>query len=106
MSKWIPWFLFCSAFIAAVYVFVLLLNAGSAMDDARSETERIRVRSDLALSIIRNDWLGKKETSVIALSNEMKRKGVIVGIENGLLEIGDLIFAIENGIVIDVHYID
>ncbi|MCP5442307.1 MAG: hypothetical protein H6968_04680 [Chromatiaceae bacterium] len=106
MSKWFPWSLFGTAFLAAVYIFVLLLDAGASLSNARSETERIRDRSDLVLSILRRDWLGKKAASVTELSEALHQKGVITGNENGLLEIGDLIFETKDGFVTDIRYID
>ncbi len=106
MSKVLPWILFGLALVAAMYLFVLLLNAGSALDDARSEVARLRERSDLALSLVRKDWLGKNAASVADLSRQLAQRGVIVGTEGDSFEIGDFIFETKGGVVTGVRYID
>ena len=50
MTK-LPWILFGLVLAGAIYACFLLLNAGAALDDARSEATRQRERSNLALSI-------------------------------------------------------
>jgi hypothetical protein len=105
MNK-LPWILFGLALLGVIYAFVLLLNAGSALDSARSEAARQRERSGLALSIIRKEWVGKDAEGVVTLSREFEKQGVVVGTEDGSLEIGDLIFEIKQGSVTDVRYID
>jgi len=104
MKKWIPWVLFCVTLLAAVYMFILLLNAGGSLGDARSQVDHLNTRSEFVLSILREDWVGKDEASVITLSSKLEQQGVIVGKENNLYEIGELIFVIHDGVVIDVHY--
>jgi len=104
--KWVPWVLFALALVATLYSFVLLLNGGAALTDARSEVRRLRERSDLALSIIRRDWLGREAASVTGLSRELEQKGTIVGTEDGSFEVGDLIFEVKDGLVANVRYID
>lgn len=106
MIKALPWIFFGLALVAALYLFVLLLNGGVALDDARSEVVRLRARSDLALSIIRKDWIGKDATSIAELSKELERQGVIVGVEDSVFEIGDFIFETQGSLVTEVHYID
>jgi len=104
MKKWIPWALFCVTLLAAVYMFILLLNSGGSLGDARSQVDHLNKRSELILSIIRDDWVGKDEASVITLSSKLEHQGIIVGKENNLYEIGELIFVINDGVVMDVHY--
>ncbi len=106
MKKGLPWIFFCLALLAVIYLFVLLLNGGDALDDARSEVARLRERSDLALTIVRKDWIGREVASVNNLSNEFKRHGVIVGVEDGTFKIGDFLFETQRGLVTEVHYID
>jgi hypothetical protein len=89
-----------------MYLFVLLLNAGSALDDARSEVARLRERSDLALSVVRKDWLGKDAASVADLSRQLEQQGVIVGTEGDSFKIGDFIFETKGSLVTRVRYID
>jgi len=105
MIKSLPWILFGLALLGFLGLFVLLLNAGVALDDARSQTTHLRERSDLALSIVRNDWIGKDTARVVELSNELGRQGVIVGVEGGAFEIGDFIFETTDGVITDVRYI-
>lgn len=106
MSKALPWIFFGLALLAVLYLFVLLLNGGSALNDARSEVVRLRERSDLALSLVRKDWIGREAARVKVLSKEFERQGVIVGIEGDAFKIGDFIFETQDGLVTEVHYID
>jgi len=107
MIKALPWIFFGLASLTAIYLFVLLLNAGVALDDARSYSTHLRERSDLALSIVRKDWIGKDAASVTELSKELERQGVIVGPEsNSAFGIGDFIFETKGGVVTEVRYID
>ena len=85
---------------------VLLLNGGAALEDSRSEVVRLRERSNLALSIVRNDWLGKNKASVTNLSKGLEQHGVIVGVEGNNFKIGDFIFETNGDSVIKVNYID
>lgn len=105
MTK-LPWVFSGLVLAAAIYVCILLLNAGVALDDARSEVARQRERNSLALSVIREEWVGRKAADVAVLSIEFERQGVIVGTEGEDFEIGDLIFEVKKGVVADVHYID
>jgi len=106
MIKWLPWILFGATLVALVYSFVLLLNAGSELGDARSEAERLRARSDLALLIIRADWLGRSADDVVRLSEKASQEEVLTGVNRNLHEIGDLVFETRSGVVKDVRYID
>jgi hypothetical protein len=102
----IPWILFGLSLVAMLYLCVLLLNAGSALSDARSEVSRLRERSDLALAIIRKDWIGKNAAGIAGLSQDFEKQGVIVGSEGNSVNIGDLIIDIKDGAVTGVHYFD
>lgn len=106
MIKVIPWIFFGVALAAALYLFVLLLNAGVALDNARSQVTYLRERSDLALSIVRKNWIGKDATRVADLSKELERQGVIVGVEGNDFKVGDLIFETKGGVVTGVRYFD
>ncbi len=106
MIKWLPWILFCCSLLAAVYSFALLLNAGGALDDARSEVERLRERSDLALVILRKNWLGTEVTSLSTLSKDLRQQGVIVKNHEGVYEIGDIVFETKGGLIKDLRYFD
>jgi len=106
MIKALPWILFGLTFLASLYLLVLLLNGGVALDNARSEVTRLRERSNLALSIVRKDWLEKKAASLAELSIELERQGVIVGVEGDTLKVGDFIFETKGDVVTEVRYID
>lgn len=107
MIRALPWLLFGLSVLAALYLFVLLLNAGVALDDARSQVARLRERNELVLSIARKEWIGKEAASVADLANEFERQGVIAKkTKDGSFEIGDLIFEIKNGVVTQVRYFD
>jgi hypothetical protein len=106
MTTKLPWILSGLALLAAIYSFVLLLNAGAALDDARSEVARMRERSDLALSVLRKDWIGKDIASVTNLSKDLERQGAIVKDRAGSFEIGQLVFHTKDGVVTEIRYID
>ena len=104
--RWLPWALFAAALTAALSLLVLLLNGGSALTDARSQTTHLRERSELALLVIRRDWIGRQANSVASLSKELEQKGTAVSARDGTLEMGDLVFEVRAGVVADVRYID
>lgn len=106
MIKLLPWIFFGVALAAAVYLLVLLLDAGVALDNARSQVTYLRERSDLALSIVRKNWIGKDAARVADLSKELERQGVIVGVEGNDFKVGDLIFETKGGVVTGVRYFD
>lgn len=106
MIKAVPWVFFSLTLLAAIYLFVLLLDAGVALDNARSQTTYMRERSDLALTIVRKEWIGKGSKHLADLSKELEQQGVIVGSEGNDYKIGDFIFETNNGVVSGVHYID
>lgn len=94
------------SFSLAAHKFTLLLDNGVALDDARSEMERQRDRSNHALMIIKAEWIGRSFVDVIELSDKFKRKGSIIKINEDNIEIEDMIFNIKDGVVIDVKYFD
>jgi hypothetical protein len=107
MIKALPWVLFCLALLAAIYLLVLLLDAGMALDNSRTQTSHLRQRSELALTIVRKEWVGKDATQVVDLSKELEQQGVIVGPESkSAFGIGDFIFETKDGVVTNVRYID
>lgn len=106
MRRTIPWLLFGVSLFAALCSFILLLNAGAMLDDARSEVARLGERSELVLSIARKGWIGKKADAVANLASELEQKGVIAKRTEGAFEIGQVIFEVSNGVVIEVRYFD
>ena len=107
IKRLIPWVLFGLSLLGNLYLFALLLDAGALIDGAKSRVERLRERSDLALSVVRKDWIGKDAAYVIAISEEAERQGVsIKKTKEGSFEIGDLIFETKGGVVTEVRYFD
>lgn len=106
MIRALPWIFLGLALLVVIYLSVLLLNGGAGITDARSEVERLREHSNIALSIVRKNLIGKDATSVNELSREFERQGVIIGVENDIIEIGDFIFKTRNRLIIDVHYME
>ncbi len=94
------------SFSVAAYKFALLLDSGIALDDARSEVDRQRDRANRILIIVKRDWAGRPVGDVVKLSDEFHDKGVIVKVQKDRVEIEDVVFEIENGSVVDVHYFD
>ena len=94
------------SFSVMAYKFALLLDSGTALDDARSETERQRERSIRALLIIKNDWVGRDAADISHLSGIFHDGSVIVKVREDHIEIGDLIFDVGEGVVRDVRYFD
>lgn len=105
MIRALPWIFLGLALLVVLYFSVILLNGGAALTDARSEVERLRERSNVALSVVRKKLIGKDATSINELSREFERQGVIVGVEDGIIEIGDLIFKTRDGMITEVYYI-
>lgn len=107
MIRVVPWLLFGLSLFAGIYLFFLLLDAGVALDDARSQVARLRERNELMLSVARKDWIGRPAASVSDLGSEFMRPGLITKkTEDGALEIGDLVFEIKNGVVTHIRYLD
>ena len=106
MIKSAPWILAVLSLLIAIYLFILLLNAGKALDNSRTEVMRLSERSDLALSIIRKEWIGRGVPEVSKLQNEAENKGITTGVEKNTFELGDVIFETESGSVTEVRYID
>jgi hypothetical protein len=107
MMKALPWVLFALALVGAVVAFGLLLNAGSALDSARSQATHLRARGEVALTIIRKQWIGRDAAEVVELVAEMDQQGVIAKRgTDGSFEIGDFVFETKDGVVTHVRYFD
>jgi len=102
----LAWTLVAASAAANVYLFAKLLDAGIMLDNSRSETKRLRERSDLSLRAIQQTWVGKKPEDVAELSRRLENETVIVGVKGSAFEIGDLVFETKNGVVSDIHYFD
>lgn len=88
---------------ANLYLGFLLLDAGIVLDNARSVADQLWDRREVALHIMRRDWIGRSADEVDDLAQELKREGVIVGVEGNVREIGEFLFYIDDGVVVDVQ---
>lgn len=104
MKKILPWILFSLTLVLSLYFFTLLLNAGSAIADARRSEEWHRENSELVLKLLRKDWIGRSKSQVINLSNEFKEQGEIVKLRGDTFVIGGVIFETKDGVVSVVRF--
>lgn len=88
---------------ANVYLFVLLVDAGIVVDNANSQADALWERRNVALRIIRLDWIGRPARELEALASELEADGVIIDSEGNAREIGDFVFEVEDGIVTAVY---
>ena len=84
------------------YQFVLLVDAGIVVDNAKSQAEALWERRNVALRILRFDWIGRPATDLDALASELEADGVIIDSEGNSLEIGEFVFEVEDGFVTSV----
>ena len=98
--------LLAASLAANVYLAFLLLDAAVALDDAHSVANQLFERRELALQILRRDWIGRSVGEVEALAEELRKQGVITGVDGSLREVGDFLFVIEDGAVVDVQDLD
>ena len=105
MNKTIPWLAFSLASFFVLVLAYLLLNAGSALDDARAQTGWLAERSDLALRVVQHSWVGRDQSEAMTLVDALERDGQIKGTPSSTaVQIGDIVFEFSNGKVIEVHY--
>lgn len=89
-----------------VYLLVLLVDAGVVLDNARSEADLLWERRQLALEIIRRQWVGRPAAELDDLARDLAGGGVLVGREGDVREIGDFLFEVEEGVVTGVRDLD
>jgi hypothetical protein len=106
MKKAIPWVLAATLLIAAVYFFVLLVDAGISIDGARTRADRLQGRSELSLYFLKKRWVGESRAEVMGAAKELEQKDVIVKNYSDVIEVGDIIFDISNDKVSDIRYMD
>jgi hypothetical protein len=104
MRKALPWILFSLTLVMSLYFFVLLLNAGSAISDARSEESYHKKNRDFVLKILRKDWIGRSKSEVNDLANEFKDQGEIVKLSGDTFMVGGVVFETRDGIVKEVRF--
>lgn len=86
-----------------LYLGFLLLDAGIIVDNAQTVAEDLWDRRQLALDIMRRDWVGRPASEVDALAEELGKEGVITGTEGELREVGSFLFYVEDGVVVDIE---
>lgn len=107
MTGKLPWLLFSLSTFAVIYLFFLLLDAGLALDNSRSQTSHLRERSELVLLIARKDWIGRAEKNVADLAAELERQGVTTKRRpDGSFVIGNLVVETKDGVVTQMQYVD
>lgn len=101
-----PWVLFGGALVACLLLALKLLDAGLILDNARTQSDLYRARTDLALRLIQKEWIGRPTASVNELAEELRRSGTNVGRDGATVEIGDLRFETDGGKVTAVRFLD
>lgn len=105
MLKILPWILFGLSCIVNGCLAIMLLNAGFALDNSRSQAKFLQERIELALTIIRRDWISMNISGVSKLSENLQREGAIVGVKGDSIKIGDFVFVADKGLVKSVQYL-
>lgn len=106
MKKFIPWVFSLAFLIAALYFFILLINAGISMDGAQSRADRLQERSKTSLYMLKKKWVGEPRSAVLTASKKLEIEGEIVKDYPEVIEVGDIIFDVKDGKVSDVRYMD
>lgn len=86
-----------------LYLGFLLLDAGITLTYAESTSEQLWERRQLALEIMRRDWLGRSASEVDDFARELEKEGIMIGTDGEIREIGDFLFYVEDGVVVDVQ---
>lgn len=106
MKRFFRFALIALLLIVAISSFLLLINAGLELDNARSETSRQRDRSNISLLIINSYWKGKDQSELDKIIPIVQQPGMVIEKETELVQIGDLLFHLRNGKIYDVIYLD
>lgn len=100
------WLGLAVSLIGNAWLFLLLVDAGILIDNAQSTTENLWERRQLAIEIMKRDWLGRPVSALEDLARDLKADGVIVKTRGQTHEIGSFLFDVEGGVVIDVRDFD
>ncbi|MDR0666353.1 MAG: hypothetical protein LBF71_02975, partial [Campylobacteraceae bacterium] len=79
-----------------IYFASLLINIGSATDNAYTETLRQIERNQVALLIIQSDWIGQDISKLNKLINKLDKETIIVNYNNNSIELHDIVFTFSN----------
>jgi hypothetical protein len=102
--KYIPW-LICVVLLGLSGSFALmLLNGGSALTDARTQVDYLEERSVLALSFVRDHWVGRTRTELLQYVEAARKRGIIVKNQPDAVEVGDMTFHVTNDVITDITY--
>lgn len=106
MKRYIPWVLAVVSLAAAVYFFVLLVDAGISLDSARARTSQLQERGGVSLELLKRGWIGESRANVLSVAEGLEKKGVIVKNYPEIIEIDGIVFNISGDKVIHVSYMD
>jgi hypothetical protein len=104
--KRLVWLALLFSVAGNAYLFYLLVDAGVSLDDARSEVDVLWNRRKETLKILQHDWVGKSVDELSDLEREAEAAGIPLGTEGENREVGDFIFYVERGTVVDVRDLD
>ncbi|MBD9480098.1 hypothetical protein [Pseudoxanthomonas sp. PXM02] len=102
--KYVPWLICVVSLGAAALMGFALLNGGSALTDARSQVGYLEERSELALSFVREQWVGRTRADLLQAAEAARKRGVIVKDHPEVVEVGDISFHVANDRITGVTY--
>ena len=91
---------------AAVYFFVLLIDAGISLDGARARTDQLQERGKVSLVLVKHGWVGGSRANLLNMTKCLEKYGVIVMNHPEAVEVGEIVFSISDDEVVDVRYMD
>ncbi len=107
MKAIIGWIIFGCGILFVTYRTAAILDAGAELTDARNEADSLRERSELVLVVAKRVWVGKSADSVASLATDLSKSGFrSKKTEAGNIEIEELIFEIQGGVVSDLKFFD
>lgn len=106
-TKWIPWSFAILFGLAAIYLAITVLDSAISLDHSRSEQQRQRERSDLAITLLRERLVGEPEASLASTIVAAEKNGAIVKTTPGVeVQIDEISIRIIGGRVASVEYFD
>ena len=102
--KYVPWLLCAVLLGLSSSLALVLLNGGSALTDARTQVDYLEERSELALSFVRDQWVGRTRAELLQYAEASRKRGVIVKDQPDAVEVGDMTFHVANDLITDVTY--
>jgi hypothetical protein len=98
------WVLLLVSFFFSGGLLVLLLNGGGALDDSRSEVQRLRERSNLSLELVRQAWQGRSLSELRAALEKVSQN--VDSTEPGVIEVGQIRFEYKDDLIVHITYFD